>query len=92
MLVDLKQKSQVTIPKKIVKKLNLKVGDKLDVEEEEGSLIITPVVVVPKNQAWFFGKEWQKSEKEVDEQIQKGEIYTSNTKEELFQDLGLDDL
>ncbi len=51
MLVDLKQKSQVTIPKGFVKKLNLKVGDKLEIEETNGKLIITPVVIVPKDQA-----------------------------------------
>ncbi|HBT18200.1 MAG TPA: hypothetical protein DEB05_14740 [Firmicutes bacterium] len=32
MLVEFKQKSQITIPKDLVKKLNLQVGDKLDVD------------------------------------------------------------
>jgi antitoxin MazE len=90
MLVDLKQKSQVTIPKGIVKKLNLKVGDKLDIEEEDGRLVITPVVVVPKDQAWFYGAEWQKKELEVDRQKKEGKIQKASNKEELFEKLGLD--
>jgi AbrB family looped-hinge helix DNA binding protein len=89
MLVDLKQKSQVTIPKDFVKKLNLKVGDKLDVEEKDGKLVITPVVVVPKDQAWFYSPEWQKNEIEADKQKNQGKINKASNKEELFEKLGL---
>ncbi len=89
MLVDLKQKSQVTIPKDFVKKLNLKVGDKLDVEEKDGKLVITPVVVVPKDQAWFYSPEWQKNEIEADKQKNQGKIHKASNKEELFEKLGL---
>ena len=90
MLVYLKQKSQVTIPKDFVKKLNLKVGDKLEIEEEEGKLVITPVVVVPKDQAWFYSPEWQKKEQEVDRQKKEGKIHKAASKGELFKKLGLD--
>lgn len=91
MIVDLKQKSQVTIPKELVKKLNLSVGDKLEVEEKDGKLIITPVIVIPKSQAWYYSKEWQDQEKKVDQQITEGKIHEANSKEELFYGLGLDD-
>lgn len=90
MLVDLKQKSQVTIPRGFVKKLNLKVGDKLEIEENNGRLIITPVVVIPKDQAWFYGPEWQEKEREVDKQKNEGKIHKASNKEELFNELGLD--
>lgn len=90
MLVDLKQKSQVTIPGGLVKKLNLKVGDKLQIEEQDGKLILTPVVIVPKDQAWFYSPEWQGGEREVDRQKEAGRIHKASTKEELFNKLGLD--
>jgi len=90
MLVDLKQKSQVTIPKGFVKKLNLKVGDKLEIEETNGRLIITPVVIVPKDQAWFYSPEWQENERKVDKQKEDGKIHKASNKEELFNKLGLD--
>ena len=90
MLVDLKQKSQVTIPKDFVKRLNLKIGDKLEIDEENGKLVITPVVVVPKDQAWFYSPEWQKQEQEVDRQKTEGKIHKASNKKELFKKLGLD--
>lgn len=49
MLAELRQKSQVTIPKEIIIKLGLSEGDKLDIFEKDGSICIMPVVVYPKN-------------------------------------------
>ena len=92
MIVDFKQKSQVTIPKEIVKKLNLKAGDKLDIKEEDGKLIITPAVIILKDQAWFYSPEWQSMGKKVNEQKRDGKVRSADTAEELFTDLGLNDL
>ena len=91
MLVEFKKKSQVTIPNKLAKRLNLKPGDKLDIEEADGRLIITPVTVVARDQAWFYSSEWQAEEKEVERQIQEGRLNKAKTKEELWKGLGLDE-
>ena len=48
MLAELRQKSQVTIPKEIITKLGLSEGDKLDIFEKDGSICIIPVAVYPK--------------------------------------------
>ena len=48
MLAELKDKSQVTIPKTIVKELGLERGDMFDVVIEEGNVVLVPVVVYPK--------------------------------------------
>lgn len=48
MLAELRQKSQVTIPKEIITKLGLSEGDKLDIFEHDGSICIIPVAVYPK--------------------------------------------
>jgi len=48
MLAELRQKSQITIPKEIIKRLGLNEGDKLDVSEKDGTIHIMPVVVYPK--------------------------------------------
>jgi len=74
MIVELRQKSQVTIPADILKALNLKTGDKLEFTVQDGKIILQPVVTVPKDQAWFWTKDWQAAEKEVDEQIKNGKV------------------
>jgi AbrB family looped-hinge helix DNA binding protein len=90
MLVEIKQKSQVTIPSELVKKLKLKPGDKLEVEERDGCLIFTPVAVIPRDQMWFYSREWQEDELRVEQQIREGRVKTAGSKDELFRELGLD--
>ncbi|MCM1541782.1 MAG: AbrB/MazE/SpoVT family DNA-binding domain-containing protein [Blautia sp.] len=48
MLAELRQKSQITIPKEIIVKLGLSEGDKLDIFERDGAICMLPVVVYPK--------------------------------------------
>ncbi|MCL2342654.1 MAG: AbrB/MazE/SpoVT family DNA-binding domain-containing protein [Firmicutes bacterium] len=48
MLAELRQKSQVTIPKEIVSNLGLHEGDKLEIFEKDGAIFLTPVVIYDK--------------------------------------------
>lgn len=48
MLAELRQKSQITIPKEIIQKLGLSEGDTFDIFERDGAIYMMPVVVYPK--------------------------------------------
>lgn len=48
MLAELRPKSQITIPKKIIERLGLNEGDKLEIYEKDGVICILPIVVYPK--------------------------------------------
>lgn len=87
MITQLRGRSQITIPKDIIDKLGLKKGDNLNIEVEDGKIIVKPVVMVPKSQAWFWTDEWQVAEKEVDEYIKEGKIKTADNIDELMKDL-----
>jgi AbrB family looped-hinge helix DNA binding protein len=47
MIIELRKKSQITLPKEIVKELNLQEGDTLDITIENGKIILEPVAVYP---------------------------------------------
>lgn len=49
MIIELRKKSQVTIPKEIVDELNLQEGDHLEVSVKDGAVIIEPVAVYSKS-------------------------------------------
>ena len=51
MLAELKDKSQVTIPKSVINELGLACGDMLDVVVSDGTVMLVPVVVYPKAKA-----------------------------------------
>jgi AbrB family looped-hinge helix DNA binding protein len=48
MLVEMRARSQITIPNEIIKRLGLGEGDKFDVMERDGGVFLCPVVVYPK--------------------------------------------
>jgi AbrB family looped-hinge helix DNA binding protein len=48
LLVELRARSQITIPAEIIKKLGATEGDKFQVTEKDGGIFLCPVVVYPK--------------------------------------------
>lgn len=48
MLVELRKKSQITIPKEIINELNLREKDQLEISVKDGVIIIEPVAVYSK--------------------------------------------
>ena len=87
MIAQLREKSQITIPKNLIEKLNLKIGDNIDINIENDTIVIRPVVIIPKDQAWFWSKEWQKEEKQAEKDIKNGKVKKFNSSQELFEDL-----
>jgi AbrB family looped-hinge helix DNA binding protein len=67
-------KHQITIPKDVFEELDLEVGDFLEVGIEDSTIVLVPKKLIPKDQAWFWTKEWQKREREADEAILKGDL------------------
>ena len=57
---------QITIPAEIRKFFNLKVGSILDFHRDGEKIVIQPKQLIDEDQAWFWTKEWQKGEKEVE--------------------------
>ena len=84
MLAELRQKSQITIPKEIVELLGLAEGDKLDIFEKDGTICLIPVVVYPKK----YLDELRGEIDEVRAKIASGEQPTFDSVDALFQKLG----
>lgn len=75
MMIHLGAKHQVTLPKEIMKRAHLSPGDPLEVIYEGDTIILRPQVHISRDQAYFWTKEWQKGEREVDEAIKDGRVY-----------------
>lgn len=80
MLAELRQKSQITIPKDIVDKLGLTEGDKFEVRELDGTIYLLPVVVYPKK----YMDKLQKEIDDVKEKLAAGEQPVFDTVDALF--------
>jgi antitoxin MazE len=65
---------QITIPQEVFEQLGLQPGDFLEVQVRDEALYLIPQKLIPRDQAWFWSKEWQEREREADEAIAKGEL------------------
>lgn len=88
--VKVKQKSQVTVPKEIMEALNLKVGDSLECRLEDGKIVFVPMISIPRDQAWFWEEEWQKEEREAEQEIKSGRVKTFDNAQDLLKSLHQD--
>ena len=70
-LVKVKNKYQIVIPEAIRNKVKVEIGDTLEIEEKDGVLLVKPVMVIEKAQAYFWTKEWQEKEKEAEKAKRK---------------------
>ncbi|MCK4241299.1 MAG: AbrB/MazE/SpoVT family DNA-binding domain-containing protein [Candidatus Atribacteria bacterium] len=68
----------LTIPTKIRKILHIEDGDIVRVGVEDNKIIITPGVIVDKDQAYFFTERCQREIRESQKEFKKGK-YSSYT-------------
>ncbi len=87
MITQLRSRSQITLPREIVKKMKLQKGDNLDVVVDDDKIIVKPVLLIDRSQAWFWSKEWQAMEKEADEDIKHGKVQKASSVKELIEKL-----
>jgi antitoxin MazE len=85
-------KRQISLPKNVMMALNLKPGDEIDIRIEDGTARLLPIttIKVPRDQAWFWTKEWQGKEREADEDIVAGNYRDYKSLDALIKDLKSD--
>ena len=87
MTVTISAKGQVALPKKVRDKLCIKTGDQFRVEVSGAKIVLTPVVTVPKEQAWFWTDEIQAKVHASEEDYKKGNYKEYEEVDQLLRDL-----
>jgi len=81
-IIVMKKKAALTIPKEV--RLALRLADEGEVFEmivEDGRIILEPKSLIPKDQEWYWSKDWQAGELVVDEDIKAGRGVTFDNAE-----------
>jgi len=81
MLIEMRARSQVTLPNGIIKNLGINEGDKFEVFERDGGIFLCPVVVYPKVKLEKIAKIIKDHEKNP------SAVYESV--EDMFKDIGI---
>ncbi|MEA3311702.1 MAG: AbrB/MazE/SpoVT family DNA-binding domain-containing protein [candidate division WOR-3 bacterium] len=85
--IPIRGHGQITIPKRLRERYNLEEGDLLEYEEQEGVILLKPRKLIDPSQAWFWTPEWQRREREAEEDIRAGQVKRSASAEELVEEL-----
>ena len=72
--VKVREKYQVTIPEDVRGKIPLKVGERVEVTTRGNEIVIRPIVEVPRDQAWFWNKEWRDQVSQSLKDLERGKI------------------
>lgn len=83
MLAEMRDRSQITIPSEIIKRLGISKGDKFDIIEKDGGIFLCPVVVYPKEKMEMIARIIKESEEDVENQ------QAFDSVEEMFADMGI---
>ena len=87
--MKISSKRQISIPKKILDALGIQPGDEVEFHIEENAIRLIPIktIKVPRDQAWFWTDEWQRKEKEAQEDLSAGRYRDFETLEDLLNEL-----
>ncbi len=69
-VMKISPQGQIRIPKKVMQTLNIEKGDYVEVEIAQNQIILKPRKLIDPAQGWYWTKEWQKMEAEVDQEIE----------------------
>jgi len=82
MLIEMRARSQITLPNDLIKKLGIREGDKFEVMERDGGVFLCPVVVYPKVKLEKIAK--------IIKDHEKSPLNVYESVEDMFKDLGID--
>jgi len=81
--MKISSQGQIRIPKKFMQALGIGKGDYVEVVIENSNIILRPRKLIDPTQGWYWTKEWQEMEAEVDDEIEKNQLSkTFQTSEE----------
>ena len=81
MLVEMRARSQITLPSEIIRSLGLSEGDKFEAVERDGGVFLCPVVVYPKSEMAKIAK--------IIKEHSKNPSTVYESVEGMFKDLGI---
>ena len=73
-VMKISPQGQIRIPIKILNALGIAKGDYVEVDISNSEIILKPRKLIDPSQGWYWTKEWQQVESDVDREVEKGKI------------------
>lgn len=87
--VTVQRRGVISLPAEVRRRHHLdEPGAQVEVSErEDGVIELRPQLPIPADQRWFWTEEWQRMEREADEDIAAGRVKTFDSIEEMFDEV-----
>ncbi len=86
-IVKVQKNKNITLPMWLIRLFHVGVGDFIRIEKTKSGVLLKPAKLVDPSQSYFWAKEWQEAEREVDDQIRKGCVRKAKSVDDLIKDL-----
>ena len=73
-IMKISPQGQIRIPKKIMQSLGILQGDYVEVCIENDQIVLKPRKLIDPSQDWYWTKEWQEVETDVDNEIKNDQL------------------
>jgi len=73
-IMKISPQGQIRIPKKIMITLGIEQGDYVELDIEESQIVLKPRKLIDPSQGWYWTKEWQEIETDVDKEIENNQL------------------
>lgn len=83
--VQLRRKSQVTLPAEVRAALHVDEGDELEFAvDDDGTVRVRGLATIDADQRWFWTERWQAGEREASEEIASGDLEVFDDVDDMF--------
>jgi AbrB family looped-hinge helix DNA binding protein len=73
-IMKISPQGQIRIPQKIMTALGIDKGDYVEVDIERKQIVLKPRKLIDPAQGWYWTKEWQQMEADVDGEIENNRV------------------
>jgi len=73
-VMKISPQGQIRIPREFMAKLGLKAGDYIEALVEGDHIALKPRKLIDPSQGWYWTREWQDTEREVDGEVERGAV------------------
>lgn len=86
-IVKLQKNKNITLPTWLIRRFRIAPGDFVQIQESRRGILMKPGKLVDPSQAYFWTKEWQEGEQQVEEERRRGKVKRFRSMKELVKDL-----
>ena len=87
-IVKVQKNKNITLPMWVIRRFRVHPGDFVQLQETRQGILMKPGKLVDPSQAYFWTKEWQAEEIEIEKERRQGKVKRFRSMKALIRDLG----